>query len=86
MRQEETGRAESKRHFKEMVTRCDSLERGERVKGKGIFPGRERGSMWRELSVPGLNPTSTAAPGMSPDLPGPQCSPLLKGQMRRTGC
>lgn len=73
--------------FQGNVTRCgDSLESGEGVKGKEIFPARERGSMWRELSVPGRSPTSTAAPGMSLDLPGPQCSPLLKGQMRRTGC
>lgn len=50
MRQEDMGRVESKRHFKEMVTRFgDSLESGEGVKGKGIFPARERGSVQREL-------------------------------------
>lgn len=41
-RQEETGREEAKKHFKEVVTRLgDSPEKG--AKGRELLPARERG-------------------------------------------
>ena len=93
MRQEDMGRVESKRHFKEMVTRFgDSLESGEGGQKKGNIPSQGEG-----LCVEGAlcqdsapHPLCPSHHGVHPSCPLASlglCPPLLKGQeMSGTGC